>query len=180
MCLAARATPHGAPVNDPPSWNFLVLIRLLLLFTVVPMTELVILLWLADRTAWWFTLGLVVFTGILGAALARSQGFRCLREIQEQTARGELPARSLVDGLMILIAGAVLITPGILTDVVGFSLLIPPIRSLIRRWLMHRFRGRFTVHSGPSVWQVDTGPPETARDEEVIDAEFRDLDDTPN
>lgn len=147
------------------------LFRLLLLFTLVPLAELALLLWVADRTSWLFTLTLVIVTGVLGAALARNQGFRCVREIQQRTARGELPAAALVDGLMILVAGAVLITPGILTDLLGFSLLMPPVRRLFRRWLIHRFRGNFTVHTGQDIWRATgrSGPDEG----DVIDAEYR-------
>jgi UPF0716 protein FxsA len=124
------------------------LLRLLLLFTVVPLVELVLLLVIADHTSWQFTLGLVLVTGIVGAALARWQGTNCVRRIHAQMNRGELPGDALLDALMILIAGALLITPGVMTDVVGFSLLTPPLRAGMKRWLRDRFVARMRLRTG--------------------------------
>ncbi len=121
------------------------LLRLLLLFTVVPLVELVLLLVLADHTGWRFTLGLVLATGIAGAALARWQGLRCLRRLQQQAAEGRVPADPILDGLMILVAAALLVTPGVLTDVVGFGLLAPPVRGVLKRQLRRRWERRFRV-----------------------------------
>ena len=151
------------------------LLRLLLLFTVVPLVELSLLFWIAERTDWGFTLALVIVTGFVGAALARREGLRCWLAAQEKINRGELPTDSLLDGLMILLAGAVLITPGVLTDLFGFALLVPPIRGFLRRWLARRIRARIVVahpqgdHAGPSRDEVI--------DARVIDVESRDTDD---
>ncbi len=119
------------------------LLRLLLLFTTVPLIELVLLLMLADHTGWQFTLGLVLATGIVGAALARWQGLRCLERLQQQAAAGQVPADPLMDGLMILVAAALLVTPGVLTDVVGFALLAPPVRGLLK----YRMRRHWELRS---------------------------------
>ena len=143
------------------------LARLLLLFTVVPLLELVLLLWIAEHTGWKFTLGLVIFTGVLGAWLARQQGLRCWQRFQQQLAQGELPADSLLDGLMILIAGAVLVTPGVLTDLVGFALLIPPVRKLARQHLARRIRPHVVV--GPMPGTAGRG----TEQDDVIDVEHR-------
>lgn len=148
------------------------LLRLLLLFTVVPLVELVLLLVLADKTSWQLTLGLVLLTGIVGAALARHQGLRCLRRIHDQLAGGQMPGDSLLDGLMILLAGAVLVTPGILTDLVGFGLLLPPVRSLLKRRLKDRFRERIRVTSSlHGRFYAGDGPPEH---DEIIDTRIVD------
>jgi len=125
------------------------LIRLLLLFTVVPMVELALLMKLADATDWRVAFALVLLTGIVGAALARYQGIRCWQRVQQKLAAGELPGDPLLDALMILIAGALLVTPGILTDAVGFSLLLPPVRRLIRDRLKRRFRAQFHMQWPP-------------------------------
>lgn len=122
------------------------LLRLILLFTLVPFIELWLLLWLSDVTSWEITLLLVIVTGVAGAWLARLQGFQTWRKIHEQMARGETPAGSLVDALLIFVAGALLLTPGILTDVVGFGLLVPPIRSIIKTWAASRFRSSLVMH----------------------------------
>jgi len=148
-----------------------VLLRLLLLFIVLPLVELALLLWLADVTGWQFTFGLVICTGVLGGWLARHEGLRCWRAVQQQLARGELPADSLLDGLLILVAGAVLITPGVITDLTGFALLVPPIRGLVKRYLVARFKARMVV-AGTSGFGAR--PP----DEDVIDVEHRPADDS--
>jgi len=107
--------------------------RLLLILTIIPLTELMLLLRLADAFSWQSTLALVVLTGVLGAWLARRQGIRTLARIQSELASGTLPADALIDGALILVAGLVLVTPGILTDIFGFALLIPPIRGWLKR-----------------------------------------------
>ena len=114
--------------------------KLLLLFIIVPALELALIIQLGIYLGTWPTLALIVFTGIVGAYLARLQGLSVLTRAQEQMSRGELPAGSLVDGVMILVAGALLMTPGILTDVVGFSLLVPAFRSRIKEVVLTRFQ----------------------------------------
>ena len=148
-----------------------VLWRLLLLFTLVPLVELALLFWIAQHTHWSFTLWLVIITGLLGAWLARQEGLRCWLEVQRQLAGGQLPAEPLLDGLMILVAGALLITPGVLTDLVGFALLVPPIRKLVRRYLGARFKARIVMHGTSDLSQYP------GEDEDVIDVEHRPTDD---
>ena len=108
------------------------LLRLILLFTLVPLLELYLLLAIAVRTSPQFTFALVIATGVLGAVLARRQGFRWRQKMATQLQQGEVPTDGLLDGLMIFIAGALLLTPGVLTDLLGFALLITPLRSLIK------------------------------------------------
>ena len=109
------------------------LFQLLFLFCVVPFVELWLLLAVAERTSALATLALVIFTGIVGAGLARQQGFSVLQKLQSEMAANRVPTTALADGAMILVAGALLLTPGILTDAFGFSLLVPPIRVLYRK-----------------------------------------------
>jgi UPF0716 protein FxsA len=112
---------------------------LILLILVLPFVELYLLLLLAQTTSAALTFALVIVTGIVGAAIAGHQGWNVLARLQDELNRGELPAATLVDGAMILVAGALLILPGIVTDLVGLSLLIPPLRRVyrwgLRRWL---------------------------------------------
>ena len=103
--------------------------KLLLLFIIVPAVELGLLIQVGIYLGTWPTLALIVFTGIVGAYLARRQGLSVLTCAQEQMDRGEHPAGSLADGVMILVAGALLMAPGILTDAFGFSLLVPGFRN---------------------------------------------------
>jgi len=124
-----------------------VLFRLLLLFTLLPLVELTLLVWLSAHTDWRLTMLFVIGTGVLGAWLIRSQGWRAWRRIRDELARGQMPTDSIQDGLLILIAGLLLITPGVLTDVVGVLLLVPPLRRFIRTWLKSRWQGRLQVYS---------------------------------
>jgi UPF0716 protein FxsA len=112
-----------------------VLLILFALFVVLPLVELVLLLQIGQAIDWPATIGLVLVTGLVGSALARWQGTKALREIQTQLASGQLPGKALFDGALILVAGAVLITPGVITDACGFLLLLPPVRSLLGRGL---------------------------------------------
>lgn len=113
----------------------LILGRLLLLFTVVPLVELVLLLEIGRRIGTAATVILILVTGIAGAVLAKQQGLGVLRRIRADATAGQPPGAALVDGLIILIAGALLITPGVLTDVVGFLCLIPASRRVLRAML---------------------------------------------
>jgi UPF0716 protein FxsA len=122
-----------------------VLARLFVVFVIVPLVELWLLLLVAEHTDWLFTLGLVIFTGSLGMFLARRQGLRTVAHIRQELAAGQMPTDSLLDALMILIAGLVLMTPGILTDALGFALLIPPSRRAIKLLVVAWFRRNFSI-----------------------------------
>ena len=115
-----------------------ILSRLALLFVLVPLVELVLLIQLGQLVGLWPTLGLVVATGVVGAVLARAEGLRVLYQSRSELASGRLPGQALLDGISVLVGGAFLLTPGILTDVAGFSLLLP----FSRRWLQRRVRRR--------------------------------------
>ena len=118
------------------------LARLLFLFIVVPLVELTLLLTIAKYTSVTFTLGMVLVTGVVGSILARSQGWAAYRRIHQEVAGGTLPKESLLDALMILVAGMLLVTPGVITDLFGLSLLIPPCRRLYRQWAANWIRRR--------------------------------------
>ncbi len=113
--------------------------KLLLLFIVVPAVELLLLIELGGLIGPLLTVAVIVVTGAAGASLARWQGLSVLRQVQREMAGGQLPAGALVDGVIILIAGALLMTPGFLTDIVGFLLLVPGVRGVVKRALRARF-----------------------------------------
>lgn len=113
-------------------------VRLLLLFTLVPLIELYVLLRIGSRLGVAPTILLVVVTGVVGAQLARREGVRTLRQIQGQLQRGVMPTEGLVDGALILAAGLLLVTPGVLTDAVGFGLLFPLTRAVLRQYVRRR------------------------------------------
>ena len=113
--------------------------RLIILFVTLPLIELLILIKLGEWIGFWPTIALVVVTGIIGASLAKIQGLLALNRIRQELALGRVPADELVDGLLILIGGIVLLTPGILTDLFGFAMLVSPIRTFTKQRLKHHF-----------------------------------------
>ncbi|MEE8141760.1 MAG: FxsA family protein [Planctomycetota bacterium] len=118
---------------------------LLLLFISVPFVELFLLLWLAERIGFLTTIAITIGTGILGASLARYQGLQTWRRFQGSLAQGQLPHQELVEGVCILVAGAVLLTPGVLTDALGLLLLLPPLRGWLARLLTERLKKKIIV-----------------------------------
>lgn len=112
------------------------------LFVVVPLAELTILLQLGRFLGVLPTVGIVLATGVSGAVLVHVAGASVLSKIKGQLARGEIPADGLIEGVLVLVGGVLLITPGILTDLTGFALLFPPTRILFREKLKQAFRKR--------------------------------------
>jgi UPF0716 protein FxsA len=114
--------------------------RLLALFVIVPLVELVLLIRLGQWLGLLPTIAFVVITGVIGAALARNEGLRTLGRIQSDLRSGRFPVGRLLDGGLILFAGGLLLTPGILTDIVGLSLLVPGSRGWIKDLVAARVR----------------------------------------
>lgn len=131
--------------------------RLFLLFTIVPLLELFLLLRIGAAIGAWPTVAIVIVTGLLGAALARHEGMRAWRAVNAELAAGRVPAAELLHGFLILVAGVLLVTPGVVTDALGFALLTRPIRSRFLRWLRRRFVGRIEV-GGVEVGSITDGP----------------------
>ena len=102
--------------------------RLLLLFTVVPLIELWLLLQLSGVVGLPATIAMVLVTGVLGATLAKQEGLRTLQEWQVSLSQGQMPRDGLASGLLLLVGGVFLVTPGVLTDLTGLLLLVPPVR----------------------------------------------------
>ena len=151
------------------------LLKLFLLFTVVPFLEVVLLLYIYDSTSWKFTLALILLTGLIGATLARRQGWKTSQRIKQELSQGHMPGDSLLDGLLILIAGVLLVTPGIMTDVVGFSLLVPGCRRIIKRRIVRKFKQRFRLRGFTVDAEPGAGEDETPRDV-ILDARVVDRD----
>jgi UPF0716 protein FxsA len=141
---------------------------LFLAFLLVPIIEIALFIQVGGLIGLWPTLGIVVLTAVAGTALVRSQGFRVLADLRNSFERLSDPTEPLVNGAMILFAGALLLTPGFFTDSLGLLLLIPGVRSKVYRWI----RARVVVESvafGPS---PGTRRP---RDPDVIDAEYHEV-----
>lgn len=124
--------------------------KLLLLFTIIPTVELIILVGIGQLIGFWPTVALIVLTGTLGAILAKIAGLSIVSQIIGDLKSGVLPGRKMVDGVLILIAGTMLITPGILTDIAGLLLLFPVTRMFFRekaiKWLKKKLlKGSFNA-----------------------------------
>ena len=125
--------------------------RLFFLFTLVPALELYLIIKVGQSIGAMNTIFIIIATGILGAYYARQQGFRVISNIQRKIQQGQVPGDDLVNGAMLLVGGALLITPGFITDITGFFLIFPPTREAIkialRRHIERRIReGEIHVH----------------------------------
>jgi len=124
-------------------------IYLILLFTILPALELYFLLKVGSIIGAGNTILIIILTGVIGAYLARLQGFLILRKIQTNLNQGIMPNNELLDGLMILVGGIVLLTPGFITDILGFLLLIPLTRSMIKLLVSKRLEN--TIKKGGAI-----------------------------
>jgi len=149
--------------------------KLFLLFTVVTVVEWFLLLKLAEYTSWWVTIATVIVPGVVGAWLAKREGARAIRQIRDSFVSGAEPSRAIMDGALVLIASAFLITPGVLTDITGLLLLIPPVRARVRQYVGHRVgaavKRRINEGSINVVYGNQTRSPFADGPFEVIDAE---------
>ncbi|MHC4777941.1 MAG: FxsA family protein [Planctomycetota bacterium] len=145
------------------------LIKLLFLFTVVPILELALLLQMGKWIGVWPTVGIVLATGFAGAVLAQWAGASVLRRIRQEISQGKLPSDGLMEGALVLAGGALLLTPGILTDILGFSLLIPMTRALYREALKRSFKRR--IHSMTSGMGIISVNPTGAKNVDSPDGE---------
>ena len=140
--------------------------RMLLLFVFLPMVELYLLIMLGARIGPMPTIGLIVLTGIIGATLARQQGLSTLAKIQNELKQGRAPTQELVEGAMIVVGGLVLLTPGILTDIFGFAMMVPGIRrSLAKQFKIRIPQGFSSTTNGFQAGRSNT----SNKDEDVID-----------
>jgi UPF0716 protein FxsA len=119
--------------------------KLLLFFVALPLIELCLMVLLSYYITLPGTIIFILGTGVLGAFLANTQGLSVYRRIQEEISQGRMPTDSLLDGVLILIAGLLLITPGVLTDLTGIILMIPFTRGFCRRWLIGWFQRHFKI-----------------------------------
>lgn len=118
---------------------------LVLLFIAVPIAELAVILQIGDAIGLWWTLALLIADSVLGSLLMRSQGRQAWRRFSEAVRAGRPPAREVIDGALVLLGGALLLTPGFISDVFGLALLLPPTRAAIRVGLVRRLGKRMVV-----------------------------------
>lgn len=153
--------------------------RFLLIFITVPLVEMVLLMFVSKYIGIGGTLMLIILTGTIGATLARSQGLGVLHKLQNSLQSGIPPTDTLIEGVLVLIGGIVLLTPGILTDAVGFSLMAPVVRKKAAQWLKGHFLKQIQnqtasqfqahFHSSPPPHQRPQAPPGSGKQDDIID-----------
>jgi UPF0716 protein FxsA len=111
---------------------------LIVLFIVVPLAELYVIIQIGQLIGVWWTIALLLADSILGSMLMRSQGRLAWRRFNQAISEGRAPAREVLDGVLVIFGGALLLTPGFITDVFGAIFLLPPTRALVRRLLIRR------------------------------------------
>ena len=145
--------------------------RFLAIFGLVALAEMATFFWVESRIGLGWALGLALLTAVTGSILVRRAGLSVLGRIQAKWSEGQLPGRELFDGAAILVAGAFLISPGFITDILGFLLLVPPVRALLYRLVSKRLTSRFTVfRAGSEVAQGRREDPDSSSTD-VIDVD---------
>lgn len=153
--------------------------KLILVFTLVPLIEFILFWKVGSLIGLPVTIATIIITGVIGAWLTRLQGFKTFVSYQKTISEGKLPHRELIDGILILLAGAVLLTPGFLTDAVGFALLVAPVREKLRHFLGNRLKDKIQVVSaGTPMEEAFGGAQRPASNPDVINVESEVVDET--
>lgn len=148
-------------------WLFILLIA-------VPIIEIGLFIELGGWLGLWPTLGVVILTAILGSVLLRAQGFAAMANLQKELQAGGDPRKPMADGVMILVAGLLMLTPGFFTDTVGFLLLMPPVRTALIAWIGPKLAARTVVVGGRAQQRPNPGPGDGP-----IEGDYVDLTDGP-
>ncbi|WP_395338605.1 FxsA family protein [Ningiella sp. W23] len=166
---------------------------LFLLFAVLPIAEIMLLINVSDSIGGWNTFFIVIFSAFIGAYFVKREGLNTLAQVQQKSAKGELPGKEISEGLLLLVAGVLLVTPGFITDIVGLLFTLPftraPIASaLVKQVMARQARGQnvhfsfYQQHSQTSHQQHSQSPfKESGKGKgEVIDGDYRDKTDIPD
>ena len=145
-------------------------VTLLLVFIGVPIAEIAVFIEAGEQFGLWPTIGMVVLTALLGTAMLRHQGLQTMVRVQNSLDRGEVPVGELFSGICLLAAGLLLLTPGFLTDSVGFALFVPGIRNILAGGTVRALsrRGAFHMDGGFTIGQMRIG----SRSATIIDGDF--------
>ncbi len=145
----------------------------LIAFIVVPIVEMVILIEVGGIIGALPTVGLVVLTATIGIWLLRLEGMATLARVQGKLERGEIPETELLEGIMLLVGGALLLTPGFVTDAIGFSCILPGLRRPIARWIMRRgmLSAITVINSRTGAFRQQNPPPGGG---DIIEGDFTD------
>ncbi|MGK0381327.1 MAG: UPF0716 protein FxsA [Flavobacteriales bacterium] len=154
--------------------------KLFLLFAILPIIEIAILINVGEQIGGWYTVAIVIITAFAGAHLVRQQGISTLMQAQQKMQAGAMPGQEMAEGLLLVIAGVLLVTPGFITDGIGFLLSLPMTRPLIAKGLVKHlslkvinpsFNGNFSQHQ--------QSPHSTSQSEDIIEGEFERKDKPP-
>lgn len=157
---------------------------LLILFIAAPLIELALLIELGRQIGFWWTISIVIITAVVGTAVLQHQGLQTIGRINQSVASGEPPIAPVVEGFILLLAGAFLLTPGIITDAIGFLLLIPPLRRSLAKWGFERIFSSADIYVRTSTGETYTntdpgdarGAPRYDADGPIIDGEYERVD----
>lgn len=154
---------------------------LLVLFIIIPVIEITILINVGQAIGAWYTVGLVLLSAFIGVNMLRYQGLSTLARAQQRMNAGQIPGNEMVEGIVLAVGGALLLTPGFVTDVIGFLCLIPYTRKALARHVMSRFTVVAMSHRQSGVEPEDSihhrqhppRPRDTDRNGDIIDGDFR-------
>ena len=156
--------------------------KLFLLFAILPIVEIAILINVGELIGGWYTVAIVIVTAFAGAHLVKQQGLSTLMQAQQKMQAGTVPGQEMAEGLLLIIAGVLLVTPGFVTDGIGFLLSLPMTRPLIAKALVKHFplnvvnpsfNGNFSQHQQQQ-------PHSTSQSEDIIEGEFERKDKSPS
>lgn len=147
--------------------------RFVAFFVLFALLEMATFFWVGSQIGFLWALALAVVTAVIGSILVRRTGISVFSRFREKTSTGQIPGRELSDGATVLVAGAFLISPGFITDTLGFLLLIPAVRTLVYRRISSKVMSRVTVYTGPVT------RPRSESWGDVIDVEGDVVDPTP-
>lgn len=151
---------------------------LFLIFIIIPIIEITVLIQVGQAIGAWYTVGLVVLSAFIGVNMLRRQGLSTMARAQQRMNQGEVPGQEMVEGIVLAVGGALLVTPGFVTDVIGFSCLIPGVRQAVVKALLGRFTVIAASHAGTEAEFYRSGPdmqrPHMPPHEgDVIDGEYK-------
>tara|TARA_R110002072_G_scaffold87144_4_gene196850 strand:+ start:134 stop:622 length:489 start_codon:yes stop_codon:yes gene_type:complete len=149
-----------------------------LLFVLIPIAELLVFMNVSDKIGLGTALIMALFTAILGGSIVKYQGIQTMMNAQASLRQGGIPSKELFDGLCLVAAGALLITPGFITDSIGFSLLIPKLRDILREKLSKHTKFQATSFSQSEYYGAGSQQPPS--DPNIIDVEFETIDTPKN
>lgn len=153
---------------------------LMLICLALPLIELVVLVKLGQAIGFWYTVLILLGMAVLGGLLLHRQGWKALQQAQTSMLEGRPPVGPMLDGMLLATAGALLLAPGIVTDVMAFLLLIPPVRRMVARRLLGRARDGADVREDADDGRgADGGPRRSPGGGPVIEGEFERLDERP-